>query len=78
VSASTAKGASLLLKELILNGDNHRVCYEGDFEDALANVHGSITISVNDVYGESVYPPLDTSVSGKNGESASAVISSCN
>lgn len=77
VSASSAKGAHMLLTDLMTHSDNHKVCYVGNYEDALKNVHRSISISVYDVYGEAEFPPLDVEVTGKMGQSASGIISAC-
>lgn len=77
VSASTAKGARMLVTELIENQDNHQVCYEGDYQSALDNTHDSISISVIDVYGESEFPTLDTEVQGQDGRSAYGNIPAC-
>ncbi len=77
ISASTAKGAKLLLNELTVNHDDHDVCYEGDYQSALDNTHDSISIAINDVYGESEFPSLDVDVSGPNGDIAYGIISSC-
>lgn len=77
VSASTADGASLLMTELIDNNDDHKVCYAGDYESALNNTHESISIAINDVYGEGEFPRLDVEVTGDDGRSAYGIISSC-
>lgn len=78
VSAKNAKGAAKLLNELIVNSDDHNVCYEGDYESALDMVHDSVSIAVLDVYGESEFPSLDVEVTGPNGQSAAAIIPACN
>lgn len=67
-----------MIKELIVDSSDHQVCYVGNFESALENVHDSISISVLDVYGESENPPLDTEVKGSDGSSAFGIISACN
>ena len=77
ISASTIEGANLLLNELIPNPDEHQVCYKGDFQSALDNVHNSISISINDIYGEGEFPALDVDIVGTNGQSGSAIISAC-
>lgn len=77
VSASTLEGASLLVEELATNED-HDICYAGDYESALESVHDSISIAINDVYGESEYPDLDADVTATSGQSASGIISACN
>ncbi len=77
ISASSIDGANLLLNELIANRDEHQVCYKGDYQSALDNVHNSISIAINDIYGEGEHPALDAEVIGSNGQSASAIISAC-
>ena len=77
ISASSIDGANLLLNELTANRDEHQVCYKGDYQSALDNVHNSISIAINDIYGEGEHPALDAEVVGSNGQSASAIISAC-
>lgn len=76
-SARTAVGAAALLQNLIEKDGDHDVCYRGDFQSALDNVDDSISIAVNDVFGEGEFPALDADVTGADGRSASGIISSC-
>lgn len=78
VSAKTAAGAAAVMQNLIDKESDHDVCYSGDYESALNNVHDSLSIAVNDVYGESEFPALDADLDSADGQSASAIIHSCN